>query len=781
MIYSNITDNSRTHFIIISSNYDSSSSSFIGSKINIKTIIPDTIDPSKNCYRFVQDKVFNKKDFSDELFKNRVILSSTVESTVSYNAETFTETYKISLLTQQNLFHNIKFIQKNNDFQQPRILFTKYNVTNDIINTNQYLLDIGNNDLVNLNENEYDILNTTIDIVNYYKSNLLKRLVYYFNIYKPYQNSDYFKFKFSDFIDLSFTTNLDKILDKNSLNFEEINVNLKNDFSNNNLINYNENDFKKLYILDSSEVKRCDFNSDISFDTNILLYNKLDNISTINCKLKNTSTPTSESVYKDMSLNFFVTKGFDYFSKDYGKIYLNKDFIYFNCRVLGYENNFYSNNSAYFKESDNNIVYLSLGNAITGITQKNLYKNMKVNVTNKIYFRNLIDSDNIYSSKDYLLDEDYNYNYTNILNIIIKQYINSKKITLDLENIYHNYDNSLNDNIYNHRFNSYKIINNIDDNLNYERKKNNFIIVNRKDLSLNKDFKIRLIDLSNNNNNSLEIQKSNDNINIISNNNYNDYLFKINYDKLENIKPKLEYKFNNNYDTTVNLNILYSFTYNDNNIDNNIDISYLNFHKIILTSNLSVGEGSDFTNIDCIFIYHHPDSDNTPDEFKYPNNNIQIIVGDDITVDTLNKAIELLPGARTSVTNSIFIPPKNGSNLSKKKIQGLIGLNNTSALLSIKPYDENFIIGRGFINQYQITDNCKSNIEKIEDKLNSQKHISVKNPLTNNLNMSSVTKKKNFANIVRNRKLNQRTQICRTDPASIKKYTTPFTDPLWKK
>ena len=37
MIYSNITDNSRTHFIIISSNYDSSSSSFIGSKINIKT------------------------------------------------------------------------------------------------------------------------------------------------------------------------------------------------------------------------------------------------------------------------------------------------------------------------------------------------------------------------------------------------------------------------------------------------------------------------------------------------------------------------------------------------------------------------------------------------------------------------------------------------------------------------------------------------------------------------------------------------------------------------
>lgn len=780
MVYSTVVDASRTHFIIISSNYDSSSANLIGSKINIKTFIPRSIDFSNNCYKFDDDKkVYNKSNFSDEVFKNRVILSSTVITTNN------SESYKICLLTQQNLFHNIKFIQKNNDFQQPRILFTKYNVTNNITNTNQYLLNSNNNEItnnntnINLNNNLYNIHNDTSDIEDYKKFNILKRLVYYFNIYKPYQNSDYYKLKFSDFIDLSFINNS---LDKNSLKFDNININLTNDFSSNNLINYNEDDFNKFYILDISDSSPIikdydsDTDTDISFDTNILLYNKLDNISTINCQLNTTNT--FNTVDKDMSLNFFVTKGVDYISKEYGKIYLTNNSIYLNSRVLGYENNFYSNNSTYFNESDNNnMIYLSLGNAITGITQKNLYKNMKLNEINKIYFRNLTDSNNIYSSEDYLLNQDYNYNYTNILNIIRRQLLNSKITQLNINNIYHNYNLSLNHNIYNHTFNSsfikikkqtpYSGTSQVQDVItNYNKHNNNFIIANEDDINLNQDFEIKLIG----NNNRVDIKRFNSNLSIISNNT-GDYVFKTN--------TELSYNFLKNYDLNANLDILYSFNYND--ATNNFNISYLNFHKIILTSNFIVGLGSDFTNIDCIFVYHPPDSKNTPDEFKYPYNNIQIISSDEIDIDTLNKAIELLPGARTSVTNSVFIPPKNGSNLSRKKIQGFIGLNNTGALLSIKPYDENFIIGRGFINQYQITDNCKSDIKQIEEKLNSQKHISVKNLSVNNLNLYKETKRKNFANIVRNRKLNQRNQICRTDPASIKKYTTPFTNPLWKK
>ena len=45
-------------------------------------------------------------------------------------------------------------------------------------------------------------------------------------------------------------------------------------------------------------------------------------------------------------------------------------------------------------------------------------------------------------------------------------------------------------------------------------------------------------------------------------------------------------------------------------------------------------------------------------------------------------------------------------------IQGLVGLNDVPKL-SIKPYDETFTNGRGFINQYQIEDECENNNTKI--------------------------------------------------------------------
>ena len=135
------------------------------------------------------------------------------------------------------------------------------------------------------------------------------------------------------------------------------------------------------------------------------------------------------------------------------------------------------------------------------------------------------------------------------------------------------------------------------------------------------------------------------------------------------------------------------------NLNDYTDNLLLNFHKIILTSNLVVPIGSDFTNVDCIFIYHNPDADETPEQFKYPYNNIEI--SNNPSIDTLSSAIELLPGARNSITNTTFIPARNGSNLSRKKIEGFIGLNNIPGLLSIKPYDEDSIIGRGFLNQYQ--------------------------------------------------------------------------------
>ena len=77
---------------------------------------------------------------------------------------------------------------------------------------------------------------------------------------------------------------------------------------------------------------------------------------------------------------------------------------------------------------------------------------------------------------------------------------------------------------------------------------------------------------------------------------------------------------------------------------------------------------------------------------------------------------------------------------------------------------------------------CKIIISKT--KLNSQKHISVKNPVDYNLNTNKLPRAKNFANIVRNRKRNQNlstTESCVTDPSTIENYTTPFTNPMWKR
>jgi hypothetical protein len=184
--------------------------------------------------------------------------------------------------------------------------------------------------------------------------------------------------------------------------------------------------------------------------------------------------------------------------------------------------------------------------------------------------------------------------------------------------------------------------------------------------------------------------------------------------------------------------------------------SLLNFYSLTINNLVQTFGAGNYTDVECIYIYHDPIND--PDErFRYPNNNIEIKFDTDI--DTLTNAIEQYrSAASTSTTNAVFIPTKNGSNISKKMIQGLIGLNDVPKLLSIKPYDPNFINGRGFINQYQITDNCiTSNCDTIARKQNAIKHESVKN---NRLNSSNSLKKQDFANIVKSNVRNRFSQEC---------------------
>ena len=801
MIYSNINDVSRTHFITISPNYNESNTN-IGTQLNIKTWLPREVLTGNNSYQFDQNKnVFNQDNFSNEVFKNRVIFSGKINDD---------NNRAITLLTQQNLFHNIKFIHKDNDFKSPRILFIKYDYRDDICNNNQYLFNPINNitDLseININDICLNINNTDADIIGVqsetYKN--LKRLNYNINFYKPFLNSDYYKFKFSDFIDLSFNLQNLNVIDfcYNLLETQVNNVGLHNNFASNNFINYDISNFTQLFYYenlnndinkeDISYVNSLVLNNNYGYkDDNILLYNKFDNISTVNFNLNYQINVTSNNIgYNDICVNFFVVKGFDSYSKLYGKIYLTNNFTYLNSRVLNYNNNFYSNNTINSYGLDSSMVYLSLGNSITGITQNDLYTKIKIELNseqvatetqtskeytniNKIYFSSSVNSLNVDRNiidRHYLLESGYNYNYTNILyNNIIES--NKKQFDLNLLDFYHKYNDDFSQNIYNHRFNSLGVLNDeISSNqfdVSYQYENNKFFISSINDISYDyENYKFRFNDttITASNANSILYNTPLDTLN---------YDFRFNYD----VNFNLDIYFTARYLYGIHLNDLSFQTLNDYN--NNL---LLNFHKIILTSNFVTPGGSDFTNVDCIFIYYDPYDDNTPEQFKYPYNNIEI--SNNPSIDTLSRAIELLPNAPTSVTNSTFIPARNGSNLSRKRIQGLIGLNNVPALLSIEPYDENVIIGRGFLNQYQITDDCKTDTEIIEEKLNSQKHISVKNPSFNNLNSNKIPRTTNFANLVRSRKRNQNVSnavSCVIDPSNIKNYNTPFINPMWKR
>jgi len=822
MVYSDIVDASRTHFIIISSNYNDALE-FIGTKVNIKTWIPDnviTTDNTKFRYEFKSGgPVFNEANLSSDKFKNRVILSTKINDT---------NERAITLLTQQNLAHNIKFINKDNDFTKPRIIFTKYNVTNKVVNNNQHLFNPPNNNgvgeinlkQINLLDVSLNIDNTNNNVVettdNTYKK--FNRLNCYFNIYKPFVNSDYYKFKLTDFVDISFAIQNDPITspDKNKVIVNPKLVTVVNNFASNTMVNYDETDFTQLFHYqdlnnmapqDVSLVLSLPLNTNLIYQNdNILLHNKFDNISRIKLDLIYPDSQASGNIvpgYSDICINFVVNKEYDNKPDLYGKIYLTSDFTYLNARVLDHDNDFYSFNADEFSD---NKVYLSLGNSITGITQRDLFTKMKLEMetdttitittsskkvgnVKKIYFSKHVNSSNIETeirNRKYLLNENYDYNYDSILYNNIQESSVKIDVQQNLLDYYHGYTDDFSYNIYNSRFNSLGLLNNeISSNqfdmgvgkkgggldISYQSSNNNFYITDRADVSYNTvNNKLRF--------NNFSIDSGLGDAALINtpiSNNQINYDYRYNYDKT----------FYNDIFLTINYD--YGLDINDlsfNTLPQYGDNLVLNFHKIILTTEFTALPGSDFTNVDCVFIYHDPYDERTPEEFQYPYNNIEIT--NNPNIDSLSRAIVLLPAAVSSVTNTTFIPAKNGSNLSRKHIQGLVGMNNIPALLSVLPYDDNFIVGRGFVNQYQIEDECKTYTERVEDKLNSQKHISVKQAVDNTRNVNGISKSTNFANVVRSRGRNQGNRIsavenCKVDLATITNYKTPFTNPMWKR
>ena len=383
------------------------------------------------------------------------------------------------------------------------------------------------------------------------------------------------------------------------------------------------------------------------------------------------------------------------------------------------------------------IIYLSLGNFRTGLIQSDIYKHVsfpynsgKITFVENINTSSIFNPLNVKKKYDSLrldIDTQFLYDIELSANILTKS-VSAYNIFTSINKIFTIYFNNLftinNLKTYYNSFNNLAFTNNnvppIKPNISY--------FTNSANYSINTiSFDILTITDS-------YLNKKNRTLDTISGSTYN---------LTKPVLLNVRFNYDSYFNTFFTFNVL-----NNNVLINNNSI---NFGSLIYTT-----PSRDFTDVECIYIYHNPETDPNP-LYRYPNNNIEII-RDPSNIDTISKAIELLPGASTSTSNSIIIPEKNGSNLSRKMIQGLIGLNNVPKLLSIKPYDETSIVGRGFINQYQIEEECITTTEDIiKNKINANKHISAKDSRTFTTNK---LEKQNFANLVRSNRRNRLSQQC---------------------
>ena len=790
----------KNNYIILSNNNINGSA--IGTNLYIKTSIINL--NNNNNYDISWQNIFQNLNTN---YKNRIILSGTIHNSLLG----VSSSSSCCLITKNNIKNNVKFIYDSSTNTNGKIAFVKNLDTND--NSLNYLF----NDLSNTffeNNKSNNIENPLNNIYN-------NRYIYHLNYY--FSKSDIYKINIRDYLykyanelsnNLIISNNVSKDICYNKIGYA-IN-NIVNDFSfinttidSSSVINFNINDYKTL-LNDSNNsnsnnsnnnLSKLETNVNYSIYRNILSFNKLTldykHVNYYDISLShnfNLNNPTSKDIsyinLPNSIIKTFLIRTNNFTTlpniKRNSKIIFNLKSIYLNnVKVLDKNSNFYSsqiniNGQAKTLIDVSNTMFIALGNQLTGITQHDIYNHVHLcyNSNRKliIKIKKNINTTNINTNSKfssliprldnyYLLDIPLNYtnnnnnnNSHNINNTI--QFNNALYSNVDVNigkvfNLdFNSYFNALTNNYFKSSFNNLATLNNISNNIysiSYE-------LVNS---AINVKFKniIKVPDttkLLNRKELLQDIYPQNSDNGYDLRYNYNEY-FSV-YNELDLLLLLNSFKVNNNYFLDY-----YGYGY-----------ALLNFYSLTISNLVKTSGASDFTNVDCIYIYHDPIND--PDErFRYPNNNIEIKF--DTEIDTLSKAIEQYrgSGARTSTTNAAFVPAQNGSNLSRKMIQGIIGLNNIPKLLSIEPYDPNFINGRGFANQYQITDNCiESNCDKLAVKQNAIKHDSVKN---NKLFASNSLKKQNFANIVkssvRNKVSQQQCNIPCNNTTYVKK-TTPF-------
>jgi len=721
------------------------------------------------------------------------------------------------LITKNNMKNNIKFIFDSsnvNNINNGKILFVKNLQTSD--NSLNHLFDdlrntiFENNSANNIDTSYNTIANRYIYQLNYYFSN------------NYFDNSDIYKINIKDYLykylyitelsnNLVIFNNVSNSNTSNDICYNTIGYilnNVTNEFSfinttidSSSIINFQSSNFTRLLIDNSNAsnfINTNDTNLNIianninySIYRNIWSYNKLTldykhvnyyNISinydfSLNKSRRNirdfSFIPLPNNIIKTFLIktnNFSILHN----SKINSKIIFGLKTIYLNnLKVLDKNSNLYRKPNMLQSNITNisgtlidasNIIFIGLGNQLTGITQHHIYnhvhfsnnsnqkliikikKNINtININTKLDFGSLIPSLTNY----YLLDIALNYTYYsindstnndshNINNTIKYNNILYNNIRLQTGKVFDlnltSYFDAFNSNYYKNSFNNLEILNNV----------NNLYSISFDLINAAINYKIKniiklpgFIRLAN----QINLLTT-----LIPRNAIKGYDLRFNYDKFFLLSNNLDILFSRQLNVRNN----YFLDYYNNSV------SLLNFYSLTVNNLVTTTGGRDFTDIDCIYIYHDPINDPDPN-FRYPNNNIEIVIDTDI--DTLSKAIQQYGSSvRATSTNAVFIPSQNGSNYSKKMIQGLVGLNSIPKLLSIKPYDPNFINGRGFTDQYQIIDDCiSSNCDKIAVKQNAIKHDSVKN---NKLYSSNSLKKQEFANIVKSNVRNKLSQEC---------------------
>jgi hypothetical protein len=778
-----IISNNRNNYIILTNNIIDISNG--GSLLYIKTNISDL---SNNNTDISWQNLLQSLDNSNNTYKNRILLSGKV---INISGSTTTST-SCCLISQNNIKNNMKFIFDSSNNKNGKILFVKNVNTYD--NSYNYLFNDLSNTFFGKNNNvPYNIHNylTTNNDTSY------NRYRFHLNYY--FSNSDMYQINIRDYLYFKYS---DSQPDYNNTTYSITSV--TNDFSfinttidTSSVINFKNSNFTRLLIDNVSRSNTSNnFTSDNSFtileentpypiNRNILSYNKL----TLDFKHVNyydfSSTYTSSSINNSNTISTFLIKtnnlNIIQNIKKNSKIIFGskKSIILHNVKVLDYSSNLYhrtisfNNQNKILRQDFSNTIFLGLGNRLTGITQHDIYnhahfstnskqksivtfkKNINTNnIDNNFNFQSLIQSKNNYYLLDICLNYtsiNYSHNINNTINYNITLYNNviaqlGKVFNINLTT----YFNALTNNNFKNSFKNLATINNITTicgeiySISYEQI-NAAIIVKFKNFT--RDSNINDFTITNDENiklfNIRELRDDDNKNNILLTSPIN-YDLRFNYNRIFNIFNDLDIYLKNVSGSLGLKNTYYDF-------------EILNFYSIRFANFVITTGASDFTNVDCVYIYHDPIND--PDErFRYPNNNIEIRF--DSTIDTLSKAIEQYrgTGARTSTTNAAFIPAQNGSNLSRKMIQGFVGLNNIPKLLSIEPYDPSFINGRGFINQYQLDDTCiTSNCDKVAVKQNAIKHDSVKN---NRIYSSNSLKKQNFANIVKSNSRNKLAQAC---------------------